>query len=137
MLHRYEASLLDPVASYVRRKSFRWQETELPFYEYRIDLYGFSRVGDITVAVELKLNKWRRAHEQALLYQLCADLVFVALPIGAVHRANHEMFCRYGIGLIAVSDVPRCVQIIPARQSPVVRTHYRNAYVQMLMGASL
>ncbi|GAG43766.1 unnamed protein product, partial [marine sediment metagenome] len=56
------------------------------FYEYRIDLFAFSQKLDVTIAVELKLHRWRRALEQSLLYQLCADFVFIALPAPTIAR---------------------------------------------------
>ncbi len=58
-----ESSLYDPVSRYVRRRNFRWQHPEVQFYAYSIDLYAFSRVDDLTIAVELKLLKWKRAFE--------------------------------------------------------------------------
>ena len=64
------------------------QKVELPFYEYRIDLYGFSCEENSTVAIELKLSDWRRAVEQAMLYQLCADLVYIAMPERATKRVD-------------------------------------------------
>jgi len=48
-----ESQLLKPVAKFARRQGFRLQTVELPFYEYRIDLFGFSTQYDATVAVEL------------------------------------------------------------------------------------
>ena len=137
MIYECESALLDPVASYTRRKGFRRQQPELQFYEYRIDLYGFSRARNETLAVELKLRDWRRAVEQALLYQLCADRVFIALPTRASTRVDPEVLRGHGIGLIAVSDASRCLQIIPAPPSSVVRCHYRETYIEMLLEPSL
>lgn len=130
---RTESAMLDPVASYIRRKGYRRQRAELQFYEYRIDLYGFSRDRNETLAVELKLRNWRRAVEQALLYQLCADRVFIALPTRASSRVDPELLRLHGIGLIAVSDASRCLQVIPALPSNVVRCHYRDTYIEMLL----
>ena len=84
-----ESALTDPIAAYVRRKSFRLQTRELQFYEYRIDLFAFSRLLGLTIAVEMKLLRWRRAVEQALLYQLCADKVFIAHASGEHSQSGH------------------------------------------------
>ena len=54
-----ESALTDPISAYVRRKSFRLQTRELQFYEYRIDLFAFSRLLGLTIAVEMKLLRWR------------------------------------------------------------------------------
>ncbi len=41
-----EADLLRPVSDYFRRKGFRWQTTELQFYEYNIDVYAAAPASD-------------------------------------------------------------------------------------------
>ena len=131
-----EHKLLAPVAAYVRRKGFSLQETEVQFYQYRIDLYGCSRIDRRTVAIELKLRNWRRALEQALLYQLCADLVFVALPEKVKDSVDTGFCRRYGIGMLTVSDDGRCRQVISPAQSSVVLEHYRKTYVDFLRGGT-
>jgi hypothetical protein len=122
-------SLFPPVASYVRRRSFRLLRAEMPFYEHRIDLYAFSRRDKATIAVELKLTKWRRALEQALLYQLCADFVFIAVPESTARRVDRSLVEDVGVGVIAVGDTGRCSTVIESQRSPVVRPHYRASYV--------
>jgi hypothetical protein len=129
-----ESAMLDPIAAYVRRKSYRWQERELQFYEHRIDLFAFSRALALTVAVEMKLTRWRRAVEQAVLYQLCADHVFVAMPEGRISRVDTKLLCRLGIGLIAVEVSGRCREIVVPQRSPVIRPYYRDAYIALLQG---
>ena len=74
-----EILMLPAVRAHLARQ-YEHCTLELPFYEHRIDLYAYSVELDCTVAVELKLRKWRRALEQALLYQLCSDYVFIAVP---------------------------------------------------------
>ena len=122
--------MLPAVRAYFRRQYERFTE-EVPFYEHRIDLYGYSAETDCTVAVELKLRKWRRAIEQALLYQLCADYVFVAVPATTAKRVDLEQLRSYGIGLIAVSG-DECVEKLPAVLSPVLNSNYKAAYRTIL-----
>ena len=129
-----ESALFDPVARYLSRKGFRWQMPELGFYEYRIDLYAFSPNEDLTIAVELKLGKWKRGVEQILLYQLCADLVYLAVPTTILHRVDQSLFTRYGLGLLTVDTPRRCRQIIPGHQSPELRNCYRERSLEMLQG---
>jgi hypothetical protein len=130
-----ESALTDPIAAYVRRKSFRLQTRELQFYEYRIDLFAFSRLLGLTIAVELKLLRWRRAVEQALLYQLCADKVFIALPLENIRRVDTDLLAQHGIGLLAVEPSGRCRMLLDAQQSTVIRPHYRETYVELLQGS--
>jgi hypothetical protein len=96
-----------------------------------MDMYGYSERDDLTVAVELKLTRWSRALEQALLYQLCSDLVYVAMPRGQAQRLNSTVFKLHGVGLLAVEE-GRCRELVPAVPSPLVKNHYRLAYLAML-----
>src|SRR5206468_2320806 len=103
------------------------------FYDYRIDLYAFSKVSRATVAVELKLRKWKRALEQAMIYQLCSDFVYIALPLSVANRVDREALRTYGIGLIAVCE-NGCRTLLEAEKSAEVRQHYRGPYIRMLRG---
>jgi len=132
--HKLESSLYRPVATYTRNRGFRWQRPEVQFYEYRIDLYGFSRRDNLTVAVELKLKDWRRAFQQTLIYQLCSDLVYVAVPYKTSLRVDTALLHAHGIGLVAVGDSGRCQEVLRATQSHVVRQHYRSEYIDILKG---
>ncbi len=131
-MQRLEASLAEPIVRHFRRQRFNTLLREAPFYDYRIDVFGFSSTDDLTVAIELKLAKWRRAFEQALIYQLCADQVFVAMPQEAIPSIDLDQFRENGIGLISISNADRCRLIIPATPSSVVRSHYRDQLVHLL-----
>jgi hypothetical protein len=131
-----ESQLLQPVARFAKREGFRLQGAELPFYAYRIDLYGFSRESNATVAFELKLNNWRRALEQSLLYQLCADLVYIAMPENSVNRVDMSELETNGIGLIAIRNSGACSCVLLARPHVEVRQFYRQSQINYLMGIS-
>lgn len=131
--NRTEASLLDPVTRFARSKGFGRQREEVKFYEYRIDLYGYARRQDLTIAVELKLRNLRRATLQALVYQLCADQVYIAMPLENCSKAELDTLEQFGIGLIAVSQSNRCTEVLYPRPNTVVRDHYRKHYINVLM----
>lgn len=127
-----ENQLLQPISNYFRRKGYRRQGSELQFYEFSIDLYGVSERQKRTIAVELKLEKWKRAFQQALIYQLCSDLVYIAVPSGIVKRVDRDLLEQYGVGLISVNGKSRCTQVVAARKSSVVRSDYKRIYVEHL-----
>ncbi|MBA3974544.1 MAG: hypothetical protein C0504_10040 [Candidatus Solibacter sp.] len=127
-----EADLLRPVSRFARRKGFRFQYAELPFFDYRIDLYGFSRPTGDTVAIELKLKDWRRAFDQALIYQLCSDYVYIAIPLSTALRVERGHLLAHGIGMIAVDPSMRCSILLDALRSSEVRDYYRQPYVELL-----
>lgn len=133
-----EALLLEPVSKYIGRKGFRLQRSEVPFYEYRIDVYGVSpsRQGARrTVAIELKLDKWREALRQAIIYQLCADYVFIALPLSVCKRVKIVELEKYGVGLLAVRGNGQCSVLLDATISESLNMTYRNSYVEWMVEA--
>ena len=132
MRHRREHELTLPVTRYFKRKGYRWQTTELQFYEYSIDIYGFSRIANLTISVELKIGNWRRAFQQALVYQLCSDLVLMALPQETVHRVDHDLLRAEGIGLLSVGRSNRCHMVLRPRPSPVVCKNYKRRNISIL-----
>ncbi len=129
---KLEQSLYQPVSRYVDRRGFRLQHAEMRFYEYRIDLFGFSRAQDLTVAIELKLTKWKRAFEQAVLYQLCSDLVYIAVPKTTVSRVDLALLRQHGVGLISVDLADRCREVLSAEPSDVLRASYRETFIAVM-----
>ena len=128
-----EQDLLLSVARYFRNQTFSLQLEEVPFYEYRMDMYGYSRRENLTVAVELKLKKWTRAMEQGILYQLCSDLVYIAMPSNAIAAVDTALLGEHGLGLLSVES-HRCRRVLPSLRSPVLRPHYRDQYLALFHG---
>lgn len=132
-IFKAEHELLLPVAKFLRRRSFRYQSEEMPFFEYRIDLYSYSTAQSISATVELKLRRWNRAFEQALVYQLCANLAYVALPLDYIDSVDRDLFIEHGIGLIGVTP-NRCNEIVRPVQSPAFRSDYSEIYRDTITG---
>lgn len=116
----------------MRRRGYSRQHEELQFFEYSIDLYGLSVRDATTTAIELKLHRWARALQQAILYQLCADFVYIALPTATIASVDIPALKEHGIGLIAVAPGPRCTIVLDAQPSHVVISRYRDFYVGLL-----
>ena len=129
-----ESSLLEPVRRHLYSNGVRKLSNEVQFYDYRLDVYGYSSKTDATYAVELKLRKWQRALEQALIYQLCADYVLLALPATNIASVDVSLLKKYGIGLIAVQSEKRCVRVLEPRQSPAIYSTYKDFYVKLVQG---
>ena len=127
-----EAQLTAPVVRFMRTLGYRIITEELPFYEYRIDLYGFSKRNDTTFAVELKLSDWRRALEQAMMYQLCSDHVYVAMPETVALRVDQSQFATSGVGLIGVQTSGGCSLLIHPSQHSETRHFYRQSQIDYL-----
>jgi len=130
-----EKELLLPIRRYAKQKGFTAQVAELPFFEYRIDLYAVSKPSGDTIAVELKMKNWRRALHQALIYQLCSDYVFIALPLVKAKPVDILELSRHGVGLILVGLDRKCQVALEAVRSSEVRDYYRRPYVELLASA--
>ena len=130
MTFRWEHELFAPVSRFLRNRGFAQQIEEAQFYEYHLDIFAFSRRSELSVSVELKLTKWTRAVEQALVYQLCTDLVYVAVPKATVPRVGTDLLDQHGIGLISV-EPHRCREVLKPRQSGVLRDYYRQQLVEL------
>ena len=131
-----ESELLPSVERYLRNRTFRLQSVEVQFYEHRMDLFAYSLQHDLTVAVEIKRTRWLRAVEQALLYQLCSDWTYIAMPRNELERVDIDTLKLHGLGLIAVQQ-SRCDEVLPAEPSEVLRRHYRDTYLTSLWEVAL
>ncbi len=132
MFPRYEMDMLPCVTKFLRNRSYRFQSTEVPFYEYRIDVMAYSKTENACVAVEMKLLKWRRALQQALIYQLCSEYSFVALPKKTIERVDLDLLKECGVGVIAVYPSGTCREFLSPRKSTELRNHYREMYIDSL-----
>lgn len=121
-----EASMGDAVCAMdvFRDRGVRFM-AEIPYGMKRIDLAGIS--SDLTViAIELKVENWRQALWQASVYQLCADLAYVAIREEYTHRVDQSYLGELGIGLISVGEVAARLDLEPERSSVLnPRDHQR------------
>jgi hypothetical protein len=133
---KLEAALARPVASYLRSRGYNRIAREVPFYDRSIDLYGWREGANRSIAVELKLAKWRRALAQATVYQLCADVAMLALPARQADHVDLEALREYGVGLLAVTDAGKCEERLCARATSVLREDYKTECRALMRGRS-
>lgn len=131
MEYRWEVDLYIPLKKYLKNKSFRFLEEEVGFFERRIDVYGFSKIRNETIAVEAKLRNWKKALQQALLYQLCSDFSYVAMPVEVFSLIDLSVFERNGVGFIGVYPSGRCRELIKAKPSSVLKSYYRDELIPL------
>jgi hypothetical protein len=84
----------------------------------------------------LKLTDWRRALEQALLYQLCSDFVYIAMPESSALRVDKAELQNNRIGLISVAKSGKCSFLLPAIEHGEVREFYRSTQIEFLKEAA-
>jgi hypothetical protein len=99
-----ELELVKPVMVYLKEKGYIVRR-EIRIGYHRADIVGFKR--DNTVAVELKINDWKKAIVQAKNYQLGADYVYIAVPLIKsfnILRKAELQIKNCGIGLLVVNE---------------------------------
>lgn len=75
---------------------------EISFHGKSIDVLLMNRKSHRLIAIELKVNKWKKALRQAAVYQLCASHVYIALWHKHINDKNKKIIANYGIGIIEV-----------------------------------
>ena len=78
------------------------------------------------VSIEVKVNNWHKAIEQAARNSIFAHLSFIALPEKVADRVRVEpLLVSLGIGLISVSEENKAVVVRkPRRKQPTVWLYY-------------
>ena len=131
-----EETMLTPVRGYLARAGYSRVYDEVPFFHCVMDVFAASDSLE-TVAVEMKVSKWRQALRQARVYQLCADRVYIAVAAEFAHRVRTEELDRLGIGLLTVAlsedECGREVgEVVPAHASTMKREHYTDRLLRRL-----
>ena len=116
-----ERKLVSETEDYFQEMKFNTVR-EVPLFENRIDLVVHDRRFSKIIAVEVKVDKWFRALQQAVLYRICADRVYVALSEVFVHRVDLRLMEKYGVGLLSVNGSLN--EILPPDPSKYV-THQK------------
>lgn len=96
-----------------------------PLSTKRIDMVAIRN--RLMHAIELKVRDWRGVLRQAYANLYAADYSYAALWHEAASRVDHNIFGKYGIGLLRVKRRGCEVVLAPKRSSHVIPE--RRAYV--------
>jgi len=99
-----ELELTKPVSDYFRNHGYL-VKNEIKIGYCRADLVAFKR--EEVVAIELKLNDWKKGLIQAKNYQLGADFVYLAVPLlksYSILRKAEYYIKKEGIGFLIVTE---------------------------------
>ena len=128
-----ESALLAPVSSFLKGQGCMSLVPELRFFDRGIDIYAYAEQAQCSYAVELKLTDWQKALRQAAIYQLCADLCYVAMPSDSVAKADVSEFEQAGVGLLSVQLSSKAVtELLAAKTSVVKSQFYSHCFYQSL-----
>ena len=115
------------VREYFEHECFDVYE-EVPMLGNRIDIVATKLTK--VIAVEVKVADWKRAIQQAILYRLVADRVYVAIWEDFAHRLDFDVFRHFGIGVLEVNGQTKC--ILPARTSRIIHETVRDRVMQII-----
>ena len=112
---RTEADLVAVVEKSFEKRGFV-VNTEIPMLSKRIDLLCVRPNTNELIAIEAKIQKWKRAFQQALTYRLCSDFVYIAIHNNYSHLVKIDMLQKYGVGLIVVDedDIEMPLEALPS-----------------------
>jgi len=96
-----EDDFLQPIRRLFRKNQYSFFE-DVKVNDRRIDVVLLRKDNGRLIAVELKIKKWQRALEQAAVYQLFTNQVYVSLWHEYLNSRNIQVFKQYGIGVIVV-----------------------------------
>lgn len=126
-----ETDLISPLVKTYLDKGFK-AYAEIPLSSRWIDIFMINENTNETIAVELKLTKWKKAYKQAKIYQIVADYVYVGMPEEYIHRAinNKELFEEIGIGLLSING--KASTALGAKKSNIVMENVKRELINKL-----
>ena len=99
-----ELELIKPVSDSFKKQGYSIKR-EIRIGFCRADLVAFNK--NEVIAIELKINDWKKAVVQAKNYQLSADYVYLAVPLFKVYkilRKAEYYLKKESIGLLIVKE---------------------------------
>jgi len=131
-----EDMLSKPVRDYLTTIGYTELYEEVPVFHCVMDVYGSNPTAGKTAAVEIKVSDWRRGVRQARVYQLCADVVYLAIHEKYAHRVCLDLLRKTGLGLliVCVGQDARGSQHVRERLPASVSSIKRDYYVESLLG---
>lgn len=103
---------------------------EVPLISRMVDVVGWLESSDELILIEAKVSNWRRALEQASIYLLCGDYVYIAMARQYVQRVDQDQLEHLGIGLLSVNA--NVVEVIEPRRSALRDNYYSERMVALL-----
>lgn len=70
---------------------------------YYFKINGWMPLTNELIAIEAKMNDWKRGLIQANRYKVFANKVYLAVPSTIQHRIDRKVFRRHGVGLISLN----------------------------------
>lgn len=96
-----EADMVDMIRSFLEKQEFR-VATEVPMLSKKIDIVCIDPGKLHIIAIEVKMQEWRRGLQQAITYRICSDFVYLAIHRTFSHRVDKKLLQEMSVGLMVV-----------------------------------
>ena len=123
-----EIELYPKIESLLEKQGYRYYK-EVKVLTRSIDIIAIRKKK--VVAIEIKVENWKRAFQQALTCRLCAHEVYIAIWKDYQHRIPTNLLKKYRIGLIVVSEEKAQV-MYKSRKSKVIHKTVMNKMLSMI-----
>lgn len=98
-----EADMVKMIRAFFEKQGFK-VTTEVPMLSKRIDIVCFKKATQGVIAIEAKLQNWKRGLQQASTYRIGSDFVYLAIHRDFSHRVDKELLRKTSVGLIVVDQ---------------------------------
>lgn len=130
-----EADMVDAIKTFFEQEGFR-VITEVPMLSKRIDVVCLEKETQQIIAIEAKLQNWKRGLQQASTYRIGSDSVYLAILRNFSHRVNKRLLRKMSVGLIVVDQ--RGVEILfEAPEHTIVHQRIREDIISYCRGECL
>lgn len=125
----YESEMYPAIIDFFKKRKYNIS-FEVEYLGKRIDLV--AKNNEEILAVELKVNRWRKALQQARVHALVADKSYVALHQESIDSAlNHrDLFLASGVGLLEVNGQTK--EVIKAKQSEYIHKGLKELIIKRM-----
>jgi len=124
-----ERSLRKPVREFFHHRDYDVSD-EVPLFSRRIDIVAKRR--SEVVSVELKLENWKEAIDQARLNLRVSDYSYVALREQSRGFSGEllSLFIQYGIGLLCINGT--AYEVLRPDRSHAIQPYLRKEFLTKL-----
>ena len=98
-----EADMVDMIKTFFEKKGFE-VVTEVPMLSKRIDVVCLEKETQDIIAIEAKVQNWKRGLQQASTYRIGSDFAYLAIQRDFSHRVDEKLLQKMSVGLIVVDQ---------------------------------
>ena len=130
-----EADMVGILKVFFEKEGFK-VVTEVPMLSKRIDVVCLEKKTQDIIAIEAKLQNWKRGLQQASTYRIGSDFAYLAIQRDFSHRVDKNLLQKMSVGLIAVDQ--NGVEILfEAPEHMIVHQRIRETIISYCRGECL